>query len=140
MSDVAQYHLVYAGQKRHLVEVAASDTDHLQKWLSATTGVPFTVPDLTASGLTFQGGRLLAASGKPVAQLMYTDAEGRVVAVCFLNGGDVAAGKGTTPMARRDMNGLTLLSWKSHDASYVVVGPDTGIDLAPIAAEAARDL
>lgn len=140
LDQVAGYHLIYAAQKRHLVEVPASDSDHLQNWLASTTGVSFTVPDLTASGLTFQGGRLLVASGKPVAQLLYTDAKGQVVAVCFLAGGDAAAGDGTTALTPRNKDGVSMVWWNSKDASYVVVGPSTGIDLQPIAKAVSTDL
>ncbi len=140
LDQVANYHLIYAGQKRHLVEVPASETDHLQTWLADTTGVAFTVPDLTASGLTFQGARLLVASGKPVAQLLYTDANGLVVALCFLAGGDAAAGTGLTPLTPRSVGDVNMVSWKSDDASYVVVGPTTGIDLQSVARAAAMAL
>lgn len=137
LDQVADYHLIYATQKRHLVEVPASETDHLQKWLADTTGVAFTVPDLSASGLTFQGARLLVASGKPVAQLMYTDAGGQVVAVCFLAGGDAAAGLGHTTPKLRKTEGINMVWWNSKDASYVVVGPTNGIDLQSVANAAA---
>ncbi len=140
LDQVADYHLIYANQKRHLVEVPASDTDHLQKWLSDTTGVAFTVPDLSASGLTFQGARLLVASGKPVAQLVYTDATGQVVALCFLAGGNAAAGTGTTAFQTRLAKGLNMVWWNSNDASYVVVGPSTGVDLQSVAKAASTVL
>ncbi|MCU0825828.1 MAG: anti-sigma factor [Tabrizicola sp.] len=83
LDQVAEYHAVYSAQGRHLVEVPAGERAHLETWLSEQTKVPFTVPDLSASGLEFQGARLLVASGKPVAQLMYRDAAGQVVALCF---------------------------------------------------------
>ncbi len=130
LDQVAEYHLVYAAQSRHLVEVPASETAHLEAWLSEQTDVAFTVPDLSASGLTFQGARLLVASGKPVAQLMYTDAAGEVIAVCFMSGGDAALGDGLSPFTTRRFDTLDMVSWKSRDASYVVVGPKdvTGLD------------
>ena len=140
LDQITDYHLVYASQQRHLVEVPASETDHLQKWLSDTTGVAFTVPDLTASGLTFQGARLLVASGKPVAQLMYTDAGGQVVALCFLAGGNAAAGAGTTPFQTRNAKGVSMVWWTSIDASYVVVGPSAGVDLQSVAKAASTVL
>lgn len=141
LDQVADYHLIYANQKRHLVEVPASETKHLQKWLADTTGVAFTVPDLTASGLTFQGARLLVASGKPVAQLIYTDATSQVVALCFLAGGNIAAGSGTTALKARAFKGLSMVWWNSSDASYVVVGSTgAGIDLQSIAKAAAIEL
>jgi anti-sigma factor RsiW len=123
LDQVADYHQVYAAQVRHLVEVPASEMDHLQTWLADSTGVRFTVPDLTASGLTFQGARLLVAAGKPVAQLMYTDAVGQVVAVCFMAGGDAALGDGLSDFATRSIDTVDMVSWKSRDASYVVVAP-----------------
>ena len=140
LDQVADYHRVYATQKRHLVEVPASETAHLQKWLTDTTGVTFTVPDLAASGLTFQGARLLVASGKPVAQLMYTNAAGQVVALCFLAGGDTSAGAGTTALQARNAKGVNMVWWASKDASYVVVGPSTGVDLQSVAKAASTAL
>jgi anti-sigma factor RsiW len=137
LDQVADYHLVYAAQKRHLVEVPASETEHLQQWLSETTGVSFTVPDLSASGLTFQGARLLVASGKPVAQLLYTDAADQVVALCFLSGGDASAAGGHTTPTLRTAKGVNMVWWKSDHASYVVVGPTTGVDLQSVAEAAA---
>ena len=129
-----------AQQFSNVVEVPASETAHLQKWLTDSTGVAFTVPDLAASGLTFQGARLLVASGKPVAQLMYTDAAGQVVALCFLAGGDAAAGAGTTPFQTRNAKGVNMVWWTSKDASYVVVGPSTGVDLQSVAKAASTVL
>jgi anti-sigma factor RsiW len=133
LDQVAEYHAVYAAQGRHLVEVPASEQAHLETWLSDQTGVPFTVPDLTASGLTFEGARLLVANGKPVAQLMYRDAVGAVIAVCFMQGGDAALAEGATVFANRNVDGFDLVSWKDRSTSYVVIGPEGRSDLATIA-------
>jgi anti-sigma factor RsiW len=140
LDQVAEYHRVYAAQTRHLVEVPAAQKDHLESWLSGQTGVAFTVPDLAASGLTFQGARLLVASGKPVAQLMYTDATGQVIAVCFMAGGDAALGDSIGPFASQTFDTLNMVSWKSRDASYVVVGPKEDAALDDIAKAAALTL
>jgi anti-sigma factor RsiW len=140
LDHVAEYHAVYAAQGRHLVEVPASDRAHLEKWLSEQTGVAFTVPDLSASGLSFEGGRLLVANGKPVAQLMYKDADGQVIAVCFMTGGDAALGDGETIFADRQIGGFDMVSWKDRAASYVVIGPASRPDLRQIAETAAVDL
>ena len=140
LDQVADYHLIYANQKRHLVEVPASDSEHLQKWLSDTTGVAFTVPDLSANGLTFQGGRLLVASAKPVAQLLYTDGTGQVVALCFLAGGNPSSGTAKPAFQTRTARGLNMVWWNSNDASYVVVGPSAGVDLQSVAKAASMAL
>ena len=53
-------HMVFSSEKRHPVEVLAHEKDHLAMWLGKRLGTPFKVPDLTAEGYTFLGGRLLA--------------------------------------------------------------------------------
>lgn len=140
LDHVAEYHAVYSAQGRHLVEVPASELEHLEKWLSETTGVPFKTPDLSASGLTFEGGRLLVANGKPVAQLMYRDAAGQVVAVCFMAGGDATLAEGKPAFADRRVGAFDLVSWKDRDASYVVIGPAERGDLRQIAEASAISL
>ncbi|SPH17270.1 hypothetical protein DEA8626_00786 [Defluviimonas aquaemixtae] len=137
LDQVADYHRVYAREKRHLAEVPATEAAHLETWLADTTGVSFAIPDLSRLGLTFQGGRLLVAAGKPVGQLMYTDSGGEVVALCFIAGGDAAADDGPTAFTVRDFGDIDMVVWKDRAASYVVVGPATGIDLDAIARDAA---
>jgi anti-sigma factor RsiW len=134
LDQVADYHRIYAAQGRHLVEVSADETAHLETWLSEQTGIPFRVPDLSASGLTFRGARLLVAAGRPVAQLMYTDAAGQVIAVCFMTGGDATIAGERGPFAPRSFDGVDMVSWKTRDASFVVVGP-AGSPLLPVVAE-----
>lgn len=130
LDDVAEYHRIYSRQARHLVEVPASEHEHIVEWLSASTGVPFSLPDLSAQKLTFEGARLLVAGGKPTAQLLYRDAENEIFAVCFLQS-EPAEGK--TPLAESMRNDIGLVSWQKGKASYVVVGPSADPDLERIA-------
>ena len=137
LDQVADYHRVYAREGRHLVEVPAEDATHLRTWLSDSTGVTFSIPDLSSRGLTFAGGRLLVAAGKPVGQLMYTDTDGQVVALCFIASGDMAAMDGQPDFTNRSFADLDMVVWKDREASYVVIGPASGIDLDQIARDAA---
>lgn len=139
LNDIADYHAVYAGQQRHLVEVRADESDHLKKWLGASVGVAFSIPDLTGFGLTFEGGRLLVANGKPVAQLMYRQADGTVIALCLLSSpnGDQAS---PPAFKQQTIKGFDFVSWKGNGAAYVVVGPGGQSGLADIAAQAAREI
>ncbi len=133
VEDIAEYHAVYAAQSRHLVEVPASDSDHIKTWLTAQVGTPFDIPDLAAVGLEFQGARLLVAAGKPVGQLMYRNAEGQVVALCF-----VASDKpATDDIQVRQANGFQMRVWGKPGARFVLIGPDGLTDLSRIA-DAAR--
>lgn len=140
LAEVADYHRVYAKETRHLVEVPASEQEHLETWLANVTGVDVAVPDLSNDGWTFQGGRLLVAASKPVAQLIYTDANGQVIALCYLEGGDAAVAGGRSDFNNRDFDDIATVSWKSRDASFVVVGPSTGVDLPGVADEISKTI
>ena len=135
LQDIADYHRVYAAQKRHLVEVGADEADHIETWLSKTVGTDVRIPDLTAQGLTFQGGRLLVAVGKPVAQLLYTDAGGAVVALCLIQTNSPQAG-----VQQRTLGDFDMVTWGAGTANYVIVGDKDRPDLDTIAAAAARDV
>ncbi|MCO5063030.1 MAG: anti-sigma factor [Rhizobiaceae bacterium] len=69
-------HLIYANEKRHVVEVGADQTDHLNAWLSNRVGVKIVAPDLKSGGFDLVGGRLLPFDGKTAAQFMYQDPTG----------------------------------------------------------------
>jgi anti-sigma factor RsiW len=128
VAEVATYHKVYAAQGRHLVEVPASESEHLVNWLSKETGVPFAIPNLSAQGLTFEGGRLLVAAGQPVGQLMYRDADGAVVALCF-----IASDKPASEAVPRDLGGFDALVWGKPGARFIVIGPKGDTRLPEVA-------
>lgn len=70
---------VFRPEKRHAVEVPASEHAHLMQWLSRRLGVTLRTPDLGAEGYRLLGGRLLPGEPTPRAQFMYEDAGGRRV-------------------------------------------------------------
>lgn len=138
LADIADYHRVYANEERHLVEVGADESDHIQTWLGNVVGAQFSIPDLTGFGLTFEGGRLLVANGKPVAQLMYRLADGTVIALCLQQSN--SDGPGATGFRERTINGFDFVSWTADGADYVVVGPGGQPQLTDIAAAAALEV
>jgi len=79
IADAVSAHTVYVAENRHAVEVAGDDSEHLSTWLSNRLATNLAMPDLSAQGLTFLGGRLLPAPAIPggrAAQLMYEDRGG----------------------------------------------------------------
>ncbi len=131
IDDIADYHRIYSRQTaEHLVEVPPSSDGKIENWLASSVGVNFTLPDLTASGLTFEGARLLVAAGKPVAQLMYKDQDGDVFAICFLKSTPGNTDGKLTESMRDD---IALISWQKGGASYVVVGPSSDANLHQLA-------
>lgn len=79
IADAVSAHNVYVAENRHAVEVPGSDAEHLSTWLSNRLDTSLAMPDLSANGFAFLGGRLLPAPAIPggrAAQLMYEDASG----------------------------------------------------------------
>ena len=71
---------VYSVEVLHPVEVGADKRDHLVAWLSKRIDHPLKVPDLQAYGYKLLGGRLLSMTkGRPAAQLMFENKEGKRV-------------------------------------------------------------
>ncbi len=132
LTQVAQYHRAYSAESRHLVEVAADESEHITDWLGARLGLDFAIPDLAAQGLDFQGARLLFIDGAPVAQLMYADAADTVIGLCFL--ATEREDAGFTETVRDEMG---LVSWRDSGHAFVVVGPEPTDALLQIA-ESAR--
>lgn len=128
LDDIASYHRVYAAQKRHLVEVPASEAAHIETWLTSSVGTQVRIPDLTARGLIFAGGRLLVAADKPVAQLIYTDQNGAVVALCSIQTSTPIEG-----LNNRRIGEFDMVSWGSGSANFVLIGDQGREDLSQIA-------
>ena len=77
--DASIAHAVYAPEKRHPVEVAAAEQQHLVQWLSKRLDRPLKVPDLSSLGYTLVGGRLLPGETGARAQFMFEDVAGERV-------------------------------------------------------------
>ncbi len=117
LSQVAAYHGIYAKEKRHLVEVSADETPHIEAWLGKRLGRNLVVPDLSASGAEFKGARLLGINGKPVAQLIYQMPGGEPFALCVM-----PSGKGDLAPATAQRADLNMVEWRQDGYAYVVVG------------------
>ncbi|MDL5031832.1 anti-sigma factor [Pelomonas sp. APW6] len=131
--DAAIAHAVYQVERRHPVEVAAADQDHLLQWLSKRLGQPLRAPDLQAEGFRLMGGRLLPA-GEAVpagagaslarAQLMYENAEGQRLTLYIAVDGSPAGRQGGTAFQRSEQRQGELLTrsiyWRDGPLAYAV--------------------
>lgn len=70
-------YVVYQPEKRHPVEVAAAEQEHLVQWLSKRVGKPLKVPNLSAQGYELVGGRLLPGDSGARAQFMFQNPQGQ---------------------------------------------------------------
>ncbi len=123
LDEIARYQAVYARETVHLVEVPAAQTEHLKAWLGNRLDRRLVVPDLTADGLRFAGGRMLVSGEKPMAQLMYTREAGPPVALCIAQMPGSAA-----PLRVVQRGGMQLAIWEDGRYAYVVAG-----DVSPAA-------
>jgi len=119
-------HVVYAAEKRHAVEVPASDRDHMETWLSNRVGLKLVAPNLTGEGFDLVGGRLLPAGGNRAAMLLYEDGQGNRVSL-FVTAEPVASGKG---VYTHGGEGPRAVYWLDKGYGCAVVGslPDGRLD------------
>ena len=137
LEDVAAYQRMFSRQPRHLVEIPASSPAEISGWLTASVGIPFNTPDLSADGLQFQGARLLLAGGKPAAQLVYKNNDGDVISICFTKQNGSANADDFREMIKDDIG---LVSWHNAGAAYVVVGPSSEATLDELAEKIAAKI
>jgi len=127
--QVAQYHKIYAREQRHLVEVSAEETPHIEQWLGKRLDdLAFKVPDLSAFGLTFKGARMLVINGAPVAQLIYLPADGRAFALCIIH-----SKKDDKPLTASQQDDLNLVDWRVKGYGFVAIGWENQDELRAIA-------
>ena len=112
---------------RHLVEVPASESEHIEAWIGDRVGHAFAIPDLSGEALAFQGARLLLVNGAPIAQLLYLPTEGRAVGICFKT-----TDKPDSAPVRADFDGTVVLSWNRNGVAYVIAGFEGEAALEPL--------
>lgn len=134
VEEVAEYHAVYAREENPLDLVPAKRADEIAAWLGKQLGRSLVVPDLSAEGLHFAGARLVVVNATPVAQLVYTRAQGLPVGVC------VSPLRGHEPLVTEAHDEQETVSWQDGTSTYVVVGEMNGDALRAIADRVARQL
>jgi len=135
LDEVAEYHSIYSRETVHLVEVPATQEDHLKAWLGKRVDATLIIPNLNQDGLTFAGGRLVVLDGEPVAELMYTRRTGLPIALCILH--HTGAPSTITVERRGDLN---LATWNDGAHSYFIVGEADPATIEGLAALARKQL
>jgi len=124
LNEIAEYHIVYARETEHLVEVPAERKSHIEEWLGARLKREIDIPDLMRQGLEFAGARMLVLEGNPVAQLIYTRESGAPIGLCITFGE-----MDYRPFAVEKHHGINVGHWTENGYTYVIVGamPKDGI-------------
>lgn len=139
IANAVSAHTVYVAENRHAVEVAGSDSEHLSSWLSNRLDQNLAMPDLSAEGLTFLGGRLLPApeiAGGRAAQLMYEDATGERLTLYITPSTGVSGPAYETVGFGLD----TALYWTDDVFTCTLVGPQSAETMQAVLASVAAQL
>jgi anti-sigma factor RsiW len=130
-------HTVYADDRRHPIEVAASESDHLSQWLSNRLRRSITPPDLTALGYRLLGGRLLATEhGGAAALFVYDDSQGNRLSVLLRPMAQELWAR-HADMSQGALNGCT---WIDHGMGYAVVAAASDHTLDKVADQIIREV
>lgn len=116
--DAVLAHRTYEAEKRHAVEVAASEEKHLVAWLSKRLEAPVRPPDLAARGYQLVGGRMLPAASGPAAQFMYENDKGDRLTLYVER--NRAGGETAFRFAEEDE--ISAFYWKDGPLAYALIG------------------
>lgn len=108
----------YVVEVAHPVEVAASDADHLNAWMSKRLGHETRPPDFAAAGFTLMGGRIVPSEQGAAALYMYDNAQGERITLYIAPQG----ASSTTAFQFAQQGATQSFYWMDRDLSYAVVG------------------
>ncbi|MCT8331567.1 anti-sigma factor family protein [Albidovulum sediminis] len=108
----------YVVEVAHPVEVAASDADHLNAWMSKRLGHETRPPDFAAAGFTLMGGRIVPSEQGAAALYMYDNAQGERITLYIAPQG----ASSTTAFQFAQEGATSSFYWMDRDLSYAVVG------------------
>ncbi len=142
--EAASAYVVYSPEKRHPVEVAASEQQHLVQWLSRRLDRPLKVPDLSAQGYALVGGRLLPGDDGARAQFMFENAAGQRVTL-YLGALDdkaapAASASSETALRFASSNAVSSFYWVDRGFGYALSAPLPRDALLSLATEVYRQL
>lgn len=126
-------HEVFGNDAMRPVELPASARNLLASWFAQHLGAEVDIPELSGLGLRFIGGRLLASSEGPMAQLLYQD-RGANRLTLYLSGGGSGSTDGVHVVK---VANYSAGYWQEGDFNYTVVADMEQEDLREIAFEMA---
>jgi anti-sigma factor RsiW len=112
-----QAHQVFGSDGVRPVELPASAWWEMRAWFEQHLDTPVDIPDLSAVGLRFVGGRLLASGVGPMAQLLYEDADGQRLTVYLTKAPATADAEVQIVKVAHFAAGY----WKEGDLTYTIV-------------------
>jgi anti-sigma factor RsiW len=116
MDEVVGYHRFFSNDKAHFAELPPEQRAELTAWMKQV-GLNVPIPDLTATGHAYAGGRMYVTDEQPIVELYYQRAGEPLIGVCITK----ATGESET-VQLEEHDGMQMASWGSGDYTFVVVG------------------
>jgi anti-sigma factor RsiW len=134
--EAADSYAVYAPDHRRPVELRAADGAELVDWAAERLRHAVAVPDLSASGYRFVGGRVVPTGHGPAVLFMYDNDHGTRL-VMLSRRMEI---EGTARMTPHSQSGVDGFTWADDGVGYSLVGPLPSATLHPIADEIRRQV
>ncbi len=134
--EAAYTYDVYGADPTHPVEFQAAEKAQLVDWISSRLHLSLSVPDLSASGYRFMGGRLVATPHGPAALLMYDNRQGLRLAM-LVRPMEVDKTMRMTEHSTGTVNGF---AWAERGIGYSLVGATSAEILHPLANAVRRQI
>ena len=120
---------VFGTDRAHSVEFEAADKAELVNWIASRIGRTVAVPDLTAAGYVFMGGRVVATPHGAAGLLMYSNDQGQRLAILVRP----MAMDRDTRMSEHSYGDIRDFAWASRGTGFSLVGAAPADLLHPIA-------
>ncbi|MFA6117579.1 MAG: anti-sigma factor [Sphingomonas sp.] len=127
--EATDSYAVYAPDMGRPVEIKAADAPQLIKWASRRLERPMSIPDLSGSGYSFIGGRVVPTPHGPAVLYMFDNGKGTRLTLLSRN----MAIDRDTPMKLGNAGRVTSVSWSRDGLGFSLVGPLDEAELHPIA-------
>ncbi|MCB8875656.1 anti-sigma factor family protein [Acidisoma silvae] len=134
--EAAYTYDVYGADQAHPVEFKAEDKAQLVDWISSRLQRSIAVPDLTAAGYRFMGGRLVATPFGPAGLLMYDNGQGVRLGMLVR---PMTIDK-SARMAEHSNGAVNGYAWADQGLGYSLVGSTSPDILHPLANEMRRQI
>lgn len=126
--EASDTYAVYSSDRVRPVEIRASDSADLVRWVTNRIKRPVTVPNLDGLGYRFMGGRLVATSHGPAGMFMYDDDKGTRLVMLMR---PMAVEQDAAP-SRSEKDGIATIAWAADGMGYSLVGAAPFAALGPI--------
>lgn len=127
--EAAYTYDVYSTDRIHPVEFRAADRSALLDWMADRLHQRITIPDLSAAGYRFMGGRLVATPHGPAGMLMYDDDHGLRLTMLVR---PMTVDK-TARMTEHSTGRVNGYAWAEKGVGYSLVGATSAAILHPLA-------